>query len=54
MSNLRGRILRLEREERIRRRWAALYAEIARQQKAQQTRVTKWRRQQERESEDVG
>ncbi len=45
MSNLKGRVLRLEREARIRRRWAAVYAEIARQRKAQRRRVANWRRQ---------
>ena len=47
MSNLRGRVLRLEREARIERRFAAIRAEIARKLKAQQKRVTKWRRSQE-------
>jgi hypothetical protein len=51
MSNLRGRVLRLEREARIRRRFAAIQAEIARKLKAQQKRVTKWRRSQEEQKQ---
>ena len=53
MSNLRGRVLRLEREARIRRRFAAIQAEIARKLKAQQKRVTKWRRSQEEQKKDA-
>jgi hypothetical protein len=44
MLNLRGRITRLERKARIRRRWIAVYAEIARRQKESEERVANWRR----------
>jgi len=46
MSNLRGRITRLERNARIRRRWIAVYAEIARREKASEERVANWHRRQ--------
>ena len=51
MSNLRGRVLRLERQARIQRRYAAIHAEIARQRKAQHRRLANWRRSQESEPE---
>jgi hypothetical protein len=53
MSNLRGRIRRLERRARIHRRYAAIHAEIARQEKAQDRRVENWRRRQNSEPEHV-
>ena len=47
MSNLRGRVLRLERKARIRRRWAAVYAEIARREDVERRRLVIWRFKQE-------
>lgn len=53
MSTLRGRVLRLERKARVQRRYAAIQAEITRQEKARDRRVTKWRRSQGSESQHV-
>jgi hypothetical protein len=51
MANLRARVLRLERRERIRRRWVAAQEYIARREKQGRMRVAAWRRRQEEEPE---
>jgi hypothetical protein len=51
MSNLRERVRRLERQACTAGRWAAIHAEIARQQKAQRRRVAQWRRELEKREE---
>jgi hypothetical protein len=45
MSALRGRVIRLERREDIKRRYAAIFAEIARRDKVRLARLVRWRRQ---------
>jgi hypothetical protein len=51
--NLKARVESLEREERIRRRWAAARKEIARREAQASKRLADWRRRQEKAAEDV-
>lgn len=53
MVNLRRRVLRLERRERINRRWAAAHKEIARREQKSRRLLADWRRRQVAVSEDL-